>query len=200
MPREIVTARKTIAAKRDDRIGPGKRWFGRYLLIAVAGVTFGLTGATFGLETLVLSIAKLRYDNSAKHDNGTLKVRALVDDNSTLGQLQVGLLAGTVSLSLSDGGQFVAEVPITGCRLKPAERVICKSLDRRVRAVFLPTAQGPFIYNMRVSVRRLSDAVTGTAQPVGPVSVELHQPGADRPDVISVCKPFGTVKLVCRER
>jgi hypothetical protein len=200
MSREIVAARRTIRVRRDDRIGPGTRWFGRYLLAAVAGITFGATSATFGLETLVLSIAKLRYDNSAKHDSGTLKVRALVDDNSTLGQLQVGLLAGTVSLSISDSGQFVAEVPITGCTLKQAERVICRSLDRRVRAVFLPTPQGPFIYNMRVSARRLSDTVTGLAQPVGPVSVELHQPGADRPDVISTCKPFGTIKLVCRER
>jgi hypothetical protein len=188
-----------MSCDKDQRAGRAARSLRRLLLATAAGAAMIVPGTTLGLETLVASIAKLRYDNSVKRDNGTLKIRALVDDNSTVGLLQAGLLAGTVSLSVSDGGLFGADVAITGCKLRPSERISCRSLDRTVRAQFLPTAQGPFIYNMRVSARRLPDALTGNVTPVGPVSLELHQPGVVRTDVISDCGARGSFKLVCRE-
>jgi hypothetical protein len=176
------------------------RWLRRGLLVIVAawGVS-EVPRAALGLETLVLSIAQLRYDNSPNRSSGALKIRALVDDNSTMGQLQVGLLAGTVALEISDAGQFSVLVPITGCKLTPSESVRCRSADGSVRANFIATAQGPYIYNMRVLARRLPDTQTGTVRPVGPVGVVLHQPGGDRPDAISACQPISDWTLLCRE-
>ena len=172
----------------------------RCLLVVLTAWGFSeLPRAAFGLEPLVLSRTKLRYDTSVRGDNGTLKIRALVDDNSTGGLLRAGLVAGTVALEISDGAQFDVVLQLTGCRLTSSEGVRCRSADGKVRANFVATAQGPWIYNMRASARRLPDTLTGTALPVGPVSVELHQPGADRPDVISDCAPDGLTTLVCRD-
>jgi hypothetical protein len=178
----------------------GARVLRSCLLLAVAAWVVGESPRTaLGLETLVVSVVKLRYDNSITRDSGTFKIRALIDDNSTVGQLQVGLLAGTVSVEISDGAQFNVVVTLTGCELTPSEGVRCRSPGGIVKANFIPTAQGPYIYNMRVSARRLPDTAAGTALPVGPVSVVLHQPGADRSDVISTCAPRGDFSLLCRE-
>jgi len=172
----------------------------RCLLVLLTACGLGeLPNAAHGLETLVLSVAKLRYDNSIASDNGSLKIRALVDDNSTVGQLRVGLVAGTVTAVITDGGQFNVTLVISGCKLTRSEGVRCRSSDGKVRANFVPTAQGPYIYNMRLQARRLADTVTGATPPIGPVSVILHQPGADRPDVISVCGPDSAFTLLCRE-
>lgn len=154
----------------------------------------------FCLESLVLSSVRLRYDNSSKRDNGSLKVRALVDDNSTFGELADDLVAGTVTIEVSDADVFNVSLPVTGCVLKVSGRIKCRSADRQIRVVLLPTTQGPFIYNMRVAAHRLPDAVTGTMAPTGPVSVVLRQTSVDRADTISACVGRGRFKLVCLER
>jgi hypothetical protein len=169
-----------------------------FVVLTAWGVS-ELPRVALGLETLVLSRAKLRYDISVRGNNGALKIKALVDDNSTVGQLRLGLLAGTVAADISDSGQFNLVLPLTGCKLTSSEGVRCRSSDGTVRANFVPTAQGPYIYNMRISARRLPDTLTGTALPVGPVSVVLHQPGADRADVISACAADSLTTLVCRD-
>jgi hypothetical protein len=172
----------------------------RWLLLALAAGWVGESPrAALGLETLVVSVVKLRYDNSTTRDTGSLKMRALVDDNSTVGQLPLGLLAGTVAVEISDGAQFNVVVTLTGCDLTPSEGVRCRSSDGTVKLNLIPTAQGPYIYNMRLLARRLPDTAAGTAIPVGPVSVVLHQPGADRADVIGTCAPRGEFSLLCRE-
>lgn len=181
---------------------------GRFRSLAV--VAIGLIGyaavpqAAVGLETLVLSVVRLRYDNSSTHDNGSAKVRALVDDNDTQGGLELGLVAGTVSVTVTDSGQFDTTVPLTGCTATSTTAgtlVRCRSADRAIKARFYPTAQGPYIYNMVLSARRLADTETGAQQPVGPVTVVLHQSaGIDRPDVISACEAKNSTKLVCREK
>ena len=169
------------------------------LAVLIAWCLTELPRAASGLETLVLSIAQLRYDNSANRSSGSLKVRALVDDNGTAGQLQVGLLAGTVAVTVSDAGQFNVLLPLTGCKLTPSESVRCRSADGRIRASFIATAQGPYVYNMRVLARRLPETATGSSLPVGPVGVVLHQPGGDRPDQISACSPTSEFTLFCRD-
>lgn len=176
------------------------------LVVAMAGVagTAAVPRTAAGLETIVLSVVRLRYDNSSTRDNGSAKVRALVDDNDTQGGLELGLVAGTVSVTVTDSGQFDATVLLTGCTATSTTagtQVRCRSADRRIKAKFYPTAQGPFLYNMVLSVRRLPDTVTGAQQPVGPVMVVLHQGVAiDRPDVIYACQAKNSKKLVCREK
>jgi hypothetical protein len=151
-------------------------------------------------DTLVLSIAKLRYDRSTLRDTGAALVRFLVDDTSTQGGFEAGLLAGSASFTIDDGGVFGGTFPLTNCRIKSSGRISCKSDDRTIKAKVQPKPLGPFLYIMRLSLRRLGEATTGSVQPVGPVSVILHQPGIDRPDVISDCDQKGDARLVCRER
>ncbi len=178
---------------------PRERWA---LLVSALLAVAVIPKPAFCLESLVLSNVRLRFDNSSKRDNGSLKVRALVDDNSTFGELAADLVAGTVTIEVSDDtGVFNVSLPVTGCALKVSGRIKCRSADRQIRVAFLPTRQGPFIYNMRVAARRLSDAVTGTITPTGPVSVVLRQTSVDRADTISACVARGPFKLlVCLER
>ena len=176
---------------------PRGRWA---LLVSALLALAAIPKPAFCLESLVLSNVRLRFDNSSKRDNGSLKVRALVDDNSTFGELAADLLDGAVTIEVSDAGVFNVSLPVTGCALKVSGRIKCRSADRQIRVVFLPTSQGPFIYNMRVAAHRLSDAVTGTITPTGPVSVVLRQTSVDRADTISACVARGPFKLVCLER
>lgn len=157
-------------------------------------------GATLAADTLVLSIAKLRYDRSTLRDTGAFQIRALVDDTSTQGGFEAGLLAGTVSLSIDDGGVFGGTFALTNCKKRGSGRISCKNNDRTIKAKVQPKPLGPFIYIMRVTGRRLGEATTGSVQPTGPVSVILHQAGIDRPDVITSCEQRGDARLVCRER
>ena len=176
---------------------PGQRWA---VLMSALLTLAVIPKPAFCLESLVLSSVRLRFDNSSKRDNGSLKVRALVDDNSTFGGLSDDLLGGAVTVEVSDAGVFNVSLPITGCVQKASGRIKCRSADRQTRVVFLPTSQGPFIYNMRVAAHQLPDAATGTMAPTGPVSVVLRQTTVDRADTISACAKRGPFKLVCLER
>lgn len=150
---------------------------------------------------------RLRYDNSATRDNGSVLVRGFVDDNDTQGGLEENLLAGNVTLTVTDGlSPFSATVHLTGCEeVKPGTgKIRCKSYDPKIRAKFNPTKQGPFLYNVVVRVVGLGAAVTGNDQPSGPqVDVGLVQGGVARLDEIGdvdPCQQSGSTGLVCRER
>jgi hypothetical protein len=161
--------------------------------------SFAAPTPTHGAQSLVLSIVRLRADVSANADTGALYARALVDDNSTNGLLEVGLLAGTVNVIVEDSAQFSHSFTLTGCKKKGTGKISCKSADRRVKARFQPKPQGPLLYIMRVNVRRLGEAQAGSEQPAGPVSVLLSQPGVTRADIINDCSGRGGSRLICRE-
>jgi hypothetical protein len=169
------------------------------LWAGLATISVVCPGTTRAADTLVISIAKLRYDRSTLRDTGALNLRFLVDDNSTAGGFEAGLLAGTTSVSIDDGGVFAGTFPLTNCKKKGSGRISCKSADRTIKAKVQPKPVGPFIYIMRVTVRRLGTDTTGSVQPSGPVSVIFHQPTIDRPDTITSCTQKGDARLVCRE-
>jgi hypothetical protein len=173
------------------------------VLGALSAVTLSVwivrPGTTFAADTLVLSIAKLKYDRSTLRDTGSFNFRTLVDDTSTQGGFEAGLLAGSVSVTINDAGVFGGTFQLTNCKKKGSGRLSCKNDDRTVKVKVQPKPIGPFIYIMRVTGRLLDETTTGSVQPVGPVSVILHQPGIDRPDVISSCAQRGDGRLVCRE-
>lgn len=162
-------------------------------------------------HSLVVSVARLRQDTSDVRDNGTVRLRMLMNDNDTLGGLEASALAGTVSVRVVDSGGFDVTLPLSGCTLRGLKkRIVCLSNDRKIRAVFRPTRQGPHIYNGRVVGRQLSDAVTGASPSAGPVTVTVeHATTADpltptitRVDDISDCtaRGAGLFKLTCIER
>jgi hypothetical protein len=154
---------------------------------------------TLAADTLVLSIAKLRYDRSTLRDTGVFQFRRLVDDTSTQGGFEAGLLAGSVSVTINDNGVFGGTFQLTNCKKKGSGRLSCKNDARTVKVKVQPKPIGPYIYIMRVTGRLLDESVTGSVQPTGPVSVIMHQPGIDRPDVITSCQQRGDARLVCRE-
>ncbi len=161
--------------------------------------TLTFTAEAFPPTELTLSSLRLRYDN-ATVDNGKAKFKALLDDNDSQ-TLEADLIAGNVSVQIIDNGQFNLTLPLTGCQLRAHGRIRCLSVDRRTRARFFPTKQGPFIYNVQVSAKSLSSTETGSVQPSGPVVVSINQSGGpSRVDLISDCSaPAGKKYLSCLE-
>jgi hypothetical protein len=144
-------------------------------------------------------VARLRYDYSATADRGNARLRALVNDNDTNGDLEGVLLSNSVTVRVRDAGSFDVTLPITGCQAI-GSRGYVRCISSNVRARFRPTRQGPLIYNVVLVARNLSELQTGTVAPVGPVVVDLVQGAVTRTDDISDCNPGGTRRLSCIDR
>ena len=152
-------------------------------------------------SSLVLSVARLRIDTSTNHDNGSVTLRALTNDNNTAGGLNTALVNNRVVVTVTDSGTFDTTLALTGCNaVGHRGKIVCRSNDHNIRAVFTPTRQGPYIYNTTIRARKLSDADTGTDQPNGSVHVTLQQDAITRADDISTCHQAGKTRLTCIER
>ncbi len=149
--------------------------------------------------TLVVSRARLKYDSLPNRDSGKALVRALLNDNDTAGGLAAAAVSNMVSVRVRDSGVFDVTLPLTGCTVKSSGLIKCRSADHKIKAIFDPTRQGPFVYNMRFKTREMTDAQTGAVQPVGPVLVTVNQAMVSRSDVISACAQRGHVSLSCVE-
>ncbi len=169
--------------------------------IVVAAISAAEPPEALGvLDSFVVSRANLRYDNAPRRENGKAKLQAFVDDNDTAGELYAKLLDNKVTVVVTDGGEFDVTIDLTGCQPRASERVTCRSVDRKVRAKFLASKQGPFLYNIWVTARRLSELETGDLQPIGPVTVRLRYDELDQgADEIETCSPRGDKALYCRE-
>lgn len=79
--------------------------------------------------------------------------------------------------------------------------LLSRSSSTLLRVVLFPHhTQGPLIYNVKLRAKKLSDLVTGTGQPVGPVTAFFDQGGGIiRADDITTCRPGGAVRVVCKE-
>lgn len=153
--------------------------------------------------SLVLSLVRLRLDDSERRDKGSARIKALLNDNDTAGGLSTALLANQVTVTVTDASitGFDATISVTGCReVGGRGKIICKSTDGKTRAVFSPTRQGPFIYNMRIGTGTLSDVETGSTQSTGEVTVTLQQGSVLRSDTIGACEQRGLTRLTCIER
>jgi len=149
--------------------------------------------------TLVLSRTLLKYDNSPTFDLGKAIIRALLNDQDTAGGFAAAALANMASVRIRDSGVFDHTFPLTGCVVKSSGLIKCRSADHKIKAIFDPTRQGPFVYNMRFKASKLSDAETGASQPVGPVLVTVNQGMVARSDTISACHQRGHITLSCVE-
>jgi len=150
--------------------------------------------------TLVLSVARLRVSPPGETD-GAVVLRALVNDNDSTGTLRSDALTTGISIRVqSAAGGFDAAWTFPPCALVGTDRLVCRTTDRRRRATFQPSRQGPFLYKMRLSATNLSPLDTGGTQPAGPVSVVLRHGALDRADDISACRPKQATGLRCLER
>jgi len=160
----------------------------------------GSCGGT--LSPIVLSRTTLRTNSSTIRPNGRVTAAALLNDNDTSGGFLTALLAGQVSVQVSDSGDFDVTRTLTNCVEKRA-LIRCLSADRRTKANFLYRPRGPYLYTMLLTLSGVEASETGPSLPLGPATVVLNQGLATRTDTIgdfTACKPLGKWNLFCRER
>jgi hypothetical protein len=142
----------------------------------------------------------MRSDSSATKDNGRVRVVGIVDDNPTGGMLEASLLAGIATFRVAGSGNFDVTTSLTGCSSSAGGRVIrCRSTDGLTKAIFRRMKDDPLAYKATIKQRRLSSAETGTARPIGPVSVVLAQNGGPQQQgTVNSCQPRGALALICK--
>lgn len=149
--------------------------------------------------SLVAEVARLRIDGPAPGDQGALRLRMVVVDTATGGDLAASLLGGEVAIGVSAAPSFAAVVTLTGCASHGNRGAIrCRSADGRVRARFRPLDGAPEIHRAMVSVRRLPASETGAVAPMGPIAIELQQRAVVRPHTLTACRTPSARTLVCR--
>ncbi len=146
---------------------------------------------------IALSRVVLRSNTTLERSDGSLFIRALVNDNDA-GTLEADILAGTTSIEIADSGSFTLTLDLAGCSQGggPGHTISCPVA--RGRVMFYPVFRFPLLYRMVVSQRSLGAAVAGTVTPLAPVTVTLHQSSNVRPDNISNCRA-GKMNTVCNE-
>lgn len=157
--------------------------------------------------SLVLSNAVLRAD-PALLARGRALVRGVLNVNDTQSAFGAAAIAGGITVRIHDqSGSFDVTKTLTGCVVKSALKIVCKSVDKTVSATFRPTVLqgGPYLYRMSVLFTKLPSGVAGTVHPTGPVHLELNEtPTINRVDQIGnlrACVPGGPMAplLRCRE-
>jgi 6-phosphogluconolactonase (cycloisomerase 2 family) len=157
-------------------------------------------GVCTGPNSLNLKAARLRHSHSATRGDGNVRVRAMLNDNSTGGTLWDNLKAGTVTMDVYDAGTFRVKIPLTGCKAASLA-MTCRSHTFHIRASFRQLGKDlPKVYTVQVSQQKLDRAHTGSAKPIGPVTVVLHQNLVDRGAtlVASKCRASTSGALVCQ--
>ncbi len=145
--------------------------------------------AQSGLTISKLDARLFQGPEQPKRD-GLLNLTALVNDNSTGGQLIDELLAGTVVLQVDAGTGFVLDVTISGCtelsshpgaRCKadlPGDAGRYKFMARRYR-------NSPNVFRIDFRGRRLDGTVTGADGLAGPATATLIQSAVTRVDTLT---------------
>jgi arylsulfatase A-like enzyme len=124
-------------------------------------------------------------------------VKAIVNDGTVSGSLEIALLTNNVTIEVRDAGQFRAEVVLANCQ-RAGSGIRCSGSGIRAR---IKRTRISSQYRLRLTVRQLATSTTGAARPVAPVRLALIAPGiSNRVDVISDCVPIGTLRLGCRDR
>jgi cysteine-rich repeat protein len=153
-----------------------------------------LVGPTLETPNLAVRSANLRFSSSDR-DSGSLRLTAIIDDTSSK-EFRTALLAGDVSLNVTDPGHFDASVSLSGCSARGDRVFRCRNDD--TRATIKALRDDPNIYTLNVIRRRLSAAQTGTVRPLSPVTVTMQQDALERIGHIDNCRARGTFSLSCR--
>ena len=151
-----------------------------------------------GRGALVLSVARLRAAPSTSA-RGTLKLRAFLNDNDSAGNFETSALSTGLLVSVHDATSFVNSTWTFPPCQRVGSSISCRTVDRRRRATFHPSGQGPFLYRARISARNLSPLEIGVP-PTGPITVTLRHGVIDRVDGIGNCQPSRATGLACIER
>jgi hypothetical protein len=160
-----------------------------------------LTGSTGQAETFAIRRITMRYDTAGNKDNGNFRIRGIVDDTLTGGSLPASLLSNTVTVNVKDAAFYDATVTLTGCTSSGGgKRIRCKSSNRFLKASFRRIRDDPQLYKASIKARRLSNAQTSTAQPIGPVTVVLQQSAGPMQGSLDLCARRGNFALRCRRR
>ncbi|MDX2170499.1 MAG: hypothetical protein SF182_25730 [Deltaproteobacteria bacterium] len=150
--------------------------------------------------SLVVSIARLRTSPPAA-TRGLLKVRALLNDNDSEGDLEARALSEGLTVRVRDAADFDATWSLPACRrVGSGGRIDCRSADRKRRVTLQASGQGPYLYLVRLSATNLSPLETGAGPLRGPVNVTLVHGAIDRIDLIGSCAASRANGLSCRER
>lgn len=156
------------------------------------------------VETPNLSVRKinLRY-SSIDRNTGSLRLTAIVDDTSAKTFRTALLASGMAGVSMNiqdakDPNKFDAAVSLTGCVAHNDRVFRCRTDNGSTRATIKAFRDDPNIYSVSVIRRRLSAAQAGTARPVAPVTVMLHQGSIERTGTISSCRARGAFSLSCK--
>ena len=156
-------------------------------------------GVCTGPNSLRLIMARLRSSGTGRHAGGRMTLRAMINDDSTGGTLSADLLAGKVTLDVSDGATFRSKIPLTSCR-GVGESARCSNNELHARVSFhWMGSRSPNSYVLRIRQAKMDGAKTGPGQPSGPVGVIVHQALVDRAASIAggACQTSGAMGLVC---
>jgi len=157
--------------------------------------------------SFIIKSVMLRSARASKSDGIAHISSSYVNENDTGGGLADTMLAGNAFATLGDQGGFSHTINITGCESSGnGARVVCRSVDRLVKAVLKPMVgiRGPyqgsslFMSKLKVRAKGLDTASTGVVLPTGPVDVGLFANPVARRDSATVCKTRGSRKLFCK--
>lgn len=161
------------------------------------------TPGSYVIKSVVLRPAR------ATKDNGAARITSsFISENDTGGGLADTMLADNAFVTVDDQGGFSHTINLTGCESSGnGVRVVCRSVDRLVRAVLKPLRGigGPyqgsslFVSKLRLRARGLDAASTGVVVPTGPVDVGLFANPVARRDSVTLCQPRGPRKLFCKK-
>ncbi len=179
----------------------GKRVrMGRMSVVEHAPFVALLDGAIVGITDLAIRRAQLRQ-SIGQHDNGRVRVTAMVDDNDA-NTFESALLSNLLTLHVTDGAFFDTTIAITDCVQKSGRVFRCRSrggFEGSMRAVVKRSREDPRTYELTVARGGLSSAETSTVQPTGPVTAELDQGGGVvRTGKINNCSRNAGFSLFCR--
>ncbi len=139
----------------------------------------------------------LRRAASETRTNGRAQILGKVLTAEVSADLQACLLANTVTVEMSDGAAFHAELSLTGCKQRTRNSYItCTSTDRTTRAVLSPVQRGK---SFRLVLYRLKlDSLETTLDvPAAPIQAVVHACGVDHGATISRCRNLGKTTLRC---
>ncbi|HIF62585.1 MAG TPA: hypothetical protein EYG16_04200 [Deltaproteobacteria bacterium] len=160
------------------------------------------TPGSFVIKSVVLRPAR------ASKSNGLARITSsFISENDTGGGLVDTMLAGNAFVTVSDQGGFSSTISLTGCASSAnGARVMCRSVDKLVRAVLKPLrgigvplngGASLFVSKFRLRAKGLDAASTGVVVPTGPADVGLFANPVARRDSVSLCQPRGPRKLFC---
>ncbi len=173
-------------------------WSSTILPCRLAGVSL-LAAAGAAVQQLRVTEAELRPNALGGGNAGRVKAQGVVADQS--GGLRVALLSGQAGVDIDDRSAFHISSPVIGCHQRNGGRIVCRNADHTMRVFLKPSRQGPPLFALKISLRRLPSTGTGTAAPTGPVTVTIRDPStSDRIDIISDCHHQKQRNLTCLDR